>query len=158
MGLVLLSSVGYAELFKKNNLGLGVAFGGGSISVGRTSQSYTILGVSAEYFVVDNLSVGVGYMGWFGGTPTLNQITVPVNYYIPLGEKLRPYTGVFIRETFVSDGYDNYESYGAKVGLAYTISKNSYIGVAMVYELYGDNNFYTDSSSTYPEITFAFSF
>ena len=157
-GLLLLSSVGHAELFQKNNLGVGVALGGGSITIGREVQDYFIFGASTEYFVIDNLSVGVGYLGWFGGTPTLNQITVPINYYIPLETKLRPYMGVFYRETFVSDGYNNYSSYGAKVGVAYSFSKSAYIGFAMVNEQYGSNSLYRDSSSSYPEITFAFSF
>ncbi|WP_321779269.1 hypothetical protein [Sulfurimonas sp.] len=158
VSLILLSSISHAELFEKGNLGLGVIVGGGSINVNRKTQNYTIAGVSAEYFVMNDLSVGFGYVGWFGATPSLNQITLPVNYYVPLSEKFRPYVGAFVRETFVSDGYDDYFSYGAKVGLAYTISKKSYIGVAWVNEFYDNSSIFKDSSTSYPEVTFAFSF
>ncbi len=158
VALLLLSSISHAELFQKGNLGLGVVVGGGSINVSRKTQNYTIAGVSAEYFVIDDLSVGLGYVGWFGGTPSLNQVTIPVNYYVPLSKKFRPYVGGFVRQTFVSDGYDDYLSYGAKVGLAYTISKKAYIGVGWVNEFYDDSSIFKDSSTSYPEVTFAFSF
>jgi len=158
LGLLLVSSVAQAELFQKDTLGIGVALGSGSLTVGRTTEDYFLLGASAEYFVMDNLSVGLGVLSWIGGTPTLNQFTLPLTYYMPLSERFRPYAGVFFRETLVSDGYDNYSSYGAKLGLAYILSRNSYIGFAMVSEKYGSNSLYEDSSSTYPEITFAFSF
>jgi len=158
LALLLISSISKAELFEKGNLGFGAIIGSGSITVGRSVQNYAIAGLSAEYFVIENLSVGLGYMGWFGATPSLNQLTIPVNYYVPLNQKYRPYFGAFVRETFVSTGYDDYTSYGAKGGLAYKMSRTSYLGIAIVGEFYGDNTIYKESSNYYPEITFAFLF
>jgi len=54
--LLLLSSLLNAELFKKTNFGLGVTLGGGSLStIENGTQTYTILGISTDYFVIDNL-------------------------------------------------------------------------------------------------------
>lgn len=158
LGLALISSVSHAEFFAKGNTGLGLIVGGGSLTVGREIQNYTIVGVSADYFVIDNLSVGLGYMGWFGGTPSLSQVTLPVTYYIPATKKLHPYGGLFLRETFVSDGYGDYESYGVRAGVAITLSSKSYLGVGMVQEYYGSGRFQESSSYTYPEFVFSFSF
>jgi len=156
--LLLLASVSHAELYSQGNIGLGIIVGSGSSTTREGTQNYTIAGVNADYFIIDDLSVGLGYMGWFGGTPTLNQITIPVTYYVPLNEKYRPYLGAFIRETFISDGYDDYESYGAKAGVAVSFSKKSYLGIGLVQEFYSSGKYGNDTSNTYPEIVFAFSF
>jgi len=160
VALLLLSSMLNAQMFKKTNLGLGIAVGGGSVTTAKDGrQNYTILGVSADYFVMDNLSVGLGYMGWLGATPTLSQFTLPVTYYIPTDKKWRPYFGGFVRKTYVSDGYDDYESYGGKVGVAMTLSPNSYFGVGMISEHQSScSNWQEDCSTVYPEMVFGFSF
>ncbi|OIP54976.1 MAG: hypothetical protein AUK54_05010 [Helicobacteraceae bacterium CG2_30_36_10] len=158
LGLLLLGGVSHAELFQQGNVGMGIIVGNGSSLTREGTQNYTIVGVSADYFIVDDLSVGLGYMGWFGGTPTLNQVTLPITYYIPLDEKFRPYLGAFMRETYISEGYDDYESYGAKAGVAISFSKKSYLGIGVVQEFYGSGKYGDESSSTYPEIIFAFSF
>ena len=158
LSLVFISSLSYAEMFKESDLGIGLAIGSGSITIAQETQTYALLGLSAEYFVVDNFSVGLGILSWIGETPTLHQFTLPVNYYIPISGKFRPYAGAFLRETLVSEGFDNYSSYGAKLGVAYTLSKKAYIAFALVNEQYEDNNLYSQTSSSYPEITFAFSF
>ena len=158
--LILFSGILSAESFKKSSLGIGVTVGGGSIStVQNGTQNYTILGVSADYFVMDDLAVGIGYRGWFGGTPTLNEFTIPLTYYIPVNQKVRPYIGAFVRETIVSDGYDNYESYGARVGVAISVVKNSYIGIGWITERQlSCAKWQDDCTSSYPEVVFALSF
>ena len=158
LALFLLASVSHAELFNRGNAALGIIVGSGSSTTREGTQNYTVAGISADYFIIDDLSVGLGYMGWFGGTPTLNQVTAPVTYYIPLNEKFRPYLGAFVRETYISDGYDDYESYGAKVGVAVSFSKRLYLAIGVVQEFYGSGKYGNESSNTYPEIVFAFSF
>lgn len=158
LGLLLLTGISHGELFQKGNLGLGVIVGSGSSLTREGTQNYTIAGVTADYFIIDDLSVGLGYMGWFGGTPTLSQVTLPVTYYLPLEEKFRPYIGAFLRETFVSEGYDDYNSYGVKAGVAISFSKKSYLGIGLVQEFYGSGKYGDESSNTYPEIIFALSF
>ena len=155
--LALIASVVNADFFVKGNTSVGIVLGSSSVSYGRYTQNYTILGVSADYFVIDNLSVGVGYRGWFGGTPSRNQITVPATYYIPVSKKFRPYAGAFVRKTFVSDGFSDYESYGMRGGVTMVLSRNSYMGVGVIKEQYSGGVF-EDSSVTYPEFIFALSF
>ena len=157
LALALITSVANADFFVKGNTSVGIVLGTSSVSYGRHTENYTIVGVNADYFVIDNLSLGLGYRGWFGGTPSRNQITVPATYYIPISEKFRPYAGAFVRKTFVSDGFSDYDSYGMRGGVTMVLSRNSYLGVGVIQEYYSGGNF-ADSSSTYPEFIFAFSF
>ena len=162
LSLFLIGTLVQADPFSKGNLGLGVVLGSGSITIEKRFssevQNYTILGVSTDYFIYDNLSVGIGYRGWFGGEPTLNQFTIPVTYYAPLSEKFRPYIGVFGRQTLVnSDIYDDYSSYGAKIGVAYLFSPRAYLGFGWVTEKYSECDMSNECSNSYPEFVFSFS-
>ena len=153
MSVVLLSTLVNADIFLKGNKNIGFSVGAGS-SYGHT---YTVVGLNANYFVVNNLALGVGYRGWFGASPQMNELLLEGNYYIPFKQNIRPYIGLFTRQTFVED-FDDYQSYGGKVGLAITTSKNSYIGVAYVLEYYSSCNFDNECSNSYPEVVFGLSF
>ena len=155
ISLALVASLANADAFLQGSKNFGVVLGSGT-SYG---ENYTILGLSGDYFVSDNFSVGLGYRGWFGSGPNINQLTVASAYYIPLTKKFRPYVGAFVRETF-TEGEDNYESYGARGGLAMTMSPNSYMSFGYAYEQYGScvNVDAEECSNSYPEIVFSLSF
>jgi len=155
LSLAIMASAVSGDVFDKGRSSVGVVVGAGSY--GR--DTYTIVGVSYDYYIMDGLSVGAGYRGWFGGDPTLNQITLASSYYIPLSQKFRPYIGGFVRETFVSND-ENYESYGARGGIAIVMSANSYMSFGYAYEEYGDctESRIRDCSSSYPELVFSLAF
>ncbi len=119
-------------------------------------SSYTIVGLSANYFALNGLSVGLGYRGWLGGDPSINEIDVPVTYYVPVRRNLRPYLGGFARHTFISGDYDDYETYGGRAGISY-VQGNGYFSLGWVQEWYSRDNG-DDSSRGYPEITAGMSF
>lgn len=151
--MLILSSVANASFFEKGKSSLGFVAGAGSSN----GESYMIAGVSGDYFVLDGLSVGGSYRGWFGADPTQHQLTLSSSYYLTLDNKYHPYVGVFARETFV-DEFD-YNSYGGRVGLALTMSKNSYVSVGYAYEEYTDcRGIVIECSSSYPEFVFSLSF
>lgn len=152
VGLVLLSSLVNADIFSKGKMNFGVSLGAG-YSYG---NNYTLLGLSGNYFVVENLSVGLAYRSWLGGTPMQNEVALSTNYYMPISEKFRPYVGAFVRETFV-DGHDNFQSYGARGGVA-MINKNSYFSVGYAYEQFSSCKFNNECSTSYPEFIFGLSF
>ena len=112
----------YKNLFSQGSTSVGIRLGGASIG----SENYTIFGISGNYFVIDNLSVGLGYEKWFYGNPSIQKVTAESTYFIPVSEKIRPYIGVFGRRTFISGSdiigrdYEDTNSYGYRVGLAFT--------------------------------------
>lgn len=159
VGLLLSFSVtsNAANLFLKGSKGIGVVLGSGSVNFGLKSENYIIGGVSLSYFVMNNLELGVGYRGWFGGDPTLHQVTIPATYYFPLKGKVRPYGGGFVRQTWSSDSniIDDYNSYGGRLGVVMITSRNSYVGIGWVQEYYDDCDQWKDCSNGYAEFTFS---
>lgn len=157
--LLIMASVLSGDVFDRGRTSVGIVVGS-SYAYG---EQYTILGVGVDYFVANGLSVGAGYRGWFGGNPSINQLTLASSYYIPLSKKFRPYIGAFLRETYMNyDAIDDkdYLSYGARGGLAITMSPNSYVSFGYAYEEYSDckDKPYLDCSSSYPEIVFSLAF
>ena len=150
--LILLSSISNADIFDKGKTSFGVTAGSSS----SYNNSYFLVGVSANYFVLDNLNIGVMYRSWLGSDPMQNELSLSTNYFIKLNEMFRPYMGAFVRERFIS-GYDNLTSYGARGGLAF-ISDNSYISVGYAYESFNTCSLEGECSTSYPEIVFGLSF
>jgi hypothetical protein len=123
-------------------------------------NSYSVLGVNAHYFVADNLSIGASYSLWLGSDPSISQITVPVTYLIPLAIPFRPYVGAFYSHTFMGEdgrvNYDDYDSYGGRVGMSMITSSNSYVSFGWVQEVYDDG--INKESRGYPEVSGGISF
>jgi hypothetical protein len=150
---LLITTALFSALFEQGSKNVGVTMGAGS----NYGSNYTILGVNASYFIVDNVMTGLEYRGWFGGDPMINELSVPVTYFIPLHKKFLPYIGGFFRRTFVdSSQVDSYNVYGARVGVSMVTSGNSYASFGWVQEYYDTS--YGDSSDCYSEIAVGLSF
>ncbi|MHC3993642.1 hypothetical protein ACXWTF_02360 [Thiomicrolovo sp. ZZH C-3] len=141
-----------AGVFDSGTTTVGASVGSGS----GYNSTYTIVGVSASYFVLNGLSAGVGYRGWFGGTPTMSELELPVTYFIPLSPALHPYAGAFYRHTYISGDYQDYETVGLRGGIAYTEGQG-YIAAGWVQEWYTRSNG-DEISRGYPEISIGISF
>ena len=166
IGLSLLTSVTFANPFGAGNVNVGVTVGNGSVSYSEEGrfittthvEDYYIIGVSGDYFIYENLALGLGYRGWVGGTPTIHQGSVPLTYYIPTGSRFRPYVGALYRYTYIADDtYDGYNSVGGRAGLTF-LMKSGYVGLGWVQEYRLDAEDLSDTSSGYPEIVVGFSF
>ncbi len=129
-------------------------------SIGSSSgygNTYTVVGINANYFVTDNLSIGGGYQGWFGDDPKLNEISIPVTYYLPTQSIYKPYAGAIYRHTFISKPYKDYDAYGGRLGVAIVTGGNSFMTIGWVQEYYDDGQGGSDSRG-YPEISAGFTF
>jgi len=142
-----------AEIFMKNSSNIGLSVGAAS-SYGK---EYVLVGLSGSYFVMDNLSLNLYYRGWFNATPTQHELSVGANYYVPLSRKLRPYFGVFTRQTLVS-GHSGYDTVGVRGGVALINTKNTYASFGYAYEQYLNCSGRLECSNSYPEILFGISF
>ncbi len=162
--LTVLGSLSFADTFVEGSKSVGISVGTGSVSysggviAGTKVENYFIVGVSGDYFVRDGLSVGLGFRSWNGGTPTIQQVTLPVTYYMPTQTGYRPYLGAFYRYTYIgSDRYDNYSSVGGRAGVA-IVFNNGYAGFGWTQEVYLNRDNVSNSSSGYPEAVIGFSF
>ncbi|WP_457745314.1 hypothetical protein [Sulfurimonas sp.] len=142
-----------ADVFVKNSSNVGVSVGAAS-SYG---QNYLLVGISASYFFINNLSVDVYYRGWFNATPTQHELSIGSNYYVTTSKKIRPYFGLFTRQTIVT-GYSSYSSIGARGGIALINTKNTYTSFGYAIEKYINCPGKLECSNSYPEIVFGISF
>jgi len=139
-------------LFKAGQKNFGFS-AGSSTGYGNT---YTVIGANFNYFVQDGLSVGLGYQGYFGDDPKINEVSIPVTYYYTYTPAYYPYAGVRYAHTFIDDPYEDYDIYGLRVGLAMSMGGSSYMSFGWVQE-YRDRDGDTESEG-YPEISMGFAF
>ena len=164
---VFVSALNAGALFHKGALSLGLGLGSGSVNYSGLSLSatsdYLVFGVGADYFVLDDLSVGFGVTSWFGDDPTIVQLSLPVTYYIDTKSKIHPYIGTFYRYTdYIGDvkymngityNVESSDAVGVRIGIAYRVGFG-YAGVGYVSE----KNLDSKHVSGYPEFRIGFIF
>ena len=122
-------------------------------------ETYFVLGLGANYYVVDGLNVGLALEWWSGSSPGIYKLTPSVQYVFHQVPTVKPYVGVFYRRTYV-DGLADINSVGGRAGAYLQAGRNTYIGGGVVYERYVSCNesVYRSCSSTYPELSITFAF
>ena len=148
-----------ADMFSQGSKSIGVKLGSAYIG----QENYTIAGLSGNYFIIDSLSVGLGYEKWFSGDPDVDKITAESTYFIKANDNIRPYAGVLYRRILISGSdrfgrsFDDVNSYGARAGLG-IIQGNLLLSAGVVYEKYDTTQSLFDDSETYVELTIGFAF
>jgi len=122
------------------------------------NNTYTVLGVNVNYFVIDNLSIGASYQAFLGSDPQINDITVPVTYYIPMeNTAYRPYLGAFYNQRFMDNSaFEDYSILGGRLGISMATSLNSFVSLGWVQEFSNSNK--NIETKGYPEVTAGFAF
>ncbi len=139
--------------FSKGTINIGIMAGAGST----LNRRYTVLGISAGYYITEGLETGIDAQHWFSSGPSITKVSPQIRYVFTQPKLVKPYLGAFYRRIFVdSDTVKHLNSYGYRAG-AYTSVKNkTALGGGIVYERY--SNCQTDCSNTYPEILFSIRF
>ncbi len=122
-------------------------------------ESYLVLGVGMNYYLIDGLNVGLFVESWSGADPGMYNVTPSVQYVFYQIPRLSPYVGAFYRRSYIEDLPD-LNSVGGRAGVYIAAGQNSYVGVGAVYESYldCDKTTYLSCSETYPEVSFTFAF
>ena len=153
---------GFADV----GVGAGASFGQGRASLSvfggsgsAFSQSYFVLGVGANYYVVQGLGLGLNFESWLGNTPGIYKLTPNVQYVFTQNPSVQPYVGVFYRRVFIDDLSD-LNSVGARAGAYLPVGPNTHFGLGGVYEKSLDCNksSYHTCEDFYPEISFTVGF
>ena len=123
------------------------------------NDNYIIVGAGYGYYVLKGLELGIDAQAWLDGSPRIYKLSPQVKYVLDLSEKFKPYVGTFYRRTY-TEGLDDLNSYGYRVGLIFLGDRGTYFGAGYVYEEYQDctTTIYNDCSTSYPEILFSLSF
>ena len=152
--LLLIINNSYAEpLFSTGDKTVGVTLGTDS----NFGNTYTVVGANVNYFIIDNLSIGASYQAFLGDSPSINEVTVPVTYHLPLeNTTYRPYIGAFYNQTFIGDDYKDYNILGGRAGVSLQTSLNSFMSLGWVQEFStSDKN---RDKKGYPELQAGFKF
>lgn len=142
------------DVFTQSKINLGFSLGKGE-SFGRT---YAVGGINAEYFVIDDLSLGSTYKLWIGAHDTQNQVSLYSNYFFPIDRRYRPYLGVFVRHTFVDKPYEDFTSLGFRAGLSFIMNREGYVSFGYVQEYREDCVGVDECNRLYPELSVGLSF
>ncbi|NOZ91147.1 MAG: hypothetical protein GXO60_07700 [Epsilonproteobacteria bacterium] len=157
LATILSSSIYAGGIFSVGHKNISVTAGTDS-AYGNT---YSVLGINAHYFVVDNLSVGLSFSSWLGSDPSINQLTVPITFHIPIENlPFRPYIGGFYSRTMMGHdenyNYSNYDSYGGRAGVTMQTGTGTYVSMGWVQEVTENGD--DVSSRGYPEVSAGISF
>ena len=146
---------GGTEPFSAGSLRLSLFFGGGTAF----GEHYSIIGAGAGYYVLDDLELGLDAETWRGNEPRITRYSPQVMYVLPLGERARPYAGVFYRRTLI-DQYKNLSDVGGRAGVLFLSGQGAYFGAGAVYErhLGCDRTVFESCSGSYLELLLAFVF
>lgn len=151
--LLTLSSYASDTLFSGGNKTLSFTLGS-SQSFG---NDYMVVGAKVNYFVVDNLSIGASYQAYLGDDPSINEVTVPVTYHLPVeGTTYRPYIGAFYNQTFIDDPFKDYNLWGGRIGVSLQTSMHSFMSLGWVQEFANSDK--NRENKGYPEVSAGFSF
>jgi hypothetical protein len=147
--------VGAGTSFGQGRTQLSVFGGGGSAF----NQSYFVLGVGANHYVVQGLGLGLNFESWFGETPSIYKLTPSVQYVFTQVPSVQPYVGGFYRRMFI-ENFSDLDSVGVRGGAYLPVGPDMHLGLGGVYESYLDCNesTYGSCDDLYPEISFTISF
>jgi len=146
------NNLGVSGLFSQSSVTMGLKLGSASIG----SETYTIGGLSVNYFVLNGLSVGLGYESWFSGEPGIQKLTAESTYFIPAGKSIRPYLGLLYRRILIS-GFNDTNAYGYRAGLAFVRGK-LLLSAGVVQERHDSTGLFLKERQTYGEFTVGFAF
>jgi len=144
-----------ADPYRQGNIRNRLSLGGSEAF----DNDYFILGFGVGFFPVYYLELGLEGEYWLSATPYVAKIGFQTQYILPVNSSLKPYAGLFYRNTLVSGVKDMYSN-GFRAGLYYNPGHDVILGLGVVYENYltGDDSERDEYATTYPEFTVSATF
>lgn len=145
----------FADPYQQGNIRNWLSLG----KSGAFDNEYFLLGFGVGFFVIDYLELGVEGQYWLGETPAIQKIGLQSQYILPVNFPLKPYAGIFYRNTTVS-GKKDMHSNGFRAGLYYNPGPSFILGLGVVHENYltGDKSEHDEYDRTYPEFVISGTF
>jgi len=122
-------------------------------------QTYTVLSGRIGHYFADDFEGSLGLEAWRGKDPSIYKVVPEIRYTMPLNPRARPYGALFVTRTFY-DGLPDKNTFGARLGFAFTVNRGASLGVGIVTERISgcDSATYRKCSDTWPEIGLSFSY
>lgn len=131
-----------------------------SLAPGRQlDQTYSVLSGRYGYYFAEDFEGSLGLEAWRGKEPSLYKVVPEIRYTVPLNPRARPYGALFLSRTFY-DGLPDKNTFGGRLGFAFTINRGASLGVGIVHERISacDAGTYRKCNQTWPEIGLSFSY
>jgi hypothetical protein len=122
-------------------------------------QTYTVLAGRYGYYFADDFEGSIGLEAWRGKDPSLYKIVPELRYTAPTNPRAKPYGALFVSRTFY-DGLPDKNTFGGRLGFAFTINRGASLGVGIVHERISgcDAATYRKCNQTWPEVGLSFSY
>ncbi|MFW2373152.1 MAG: hypothetical protein ACN4GM_08525 [Gammaproteobacteria bacterium] len=146
---ILISSNVFAGPFNQGSSRVSLALASGQF----LREDYLIIGVGGGYYFADGFEIGLDADVWFGGDPSIYEIT-PTLQYVFQTPSISPYLGVFYSHSYISD-YSDSESIGYRMGIYIPTGDRAYFGFGVVNSEFQDctDTAINDCSDTYTELS-----
>jgi len=129
-----------------------IGLGGGLF--GSTVDRWNLaIAIQYGYFVADNIEVGVDGAVQFGRDPFAAQLGPTFRVLFPVSPVVHPFVGVFYRHWFLTGGFDDQDTIGARMGIIIR-EGITFFGLGVVYE-HIVSACEVDCGSFYPELGFS---
>ncbi|MFN3198092.1 MAG: hypothetical protein ACE366_06710 [Bradymonadia bacterium] len=137
-----------------------LSLGGGSATPLGGDTSVIFVGLGAGYFIADGLEIGLDAEHYFNADPSQSSISPTARYVLSLGG-VNPYVGVFYRNVFLGEPFEDLSSVGARGGIILLQGGLGFFGLGAVYEQYTsgcEENNLESCDRVYPELSFGVAF
>jgi hypothetical protein len=131
-----------------------------SLAPGRQlDQTYTVLSGRYGYYFAEDFEGSLGLEAWRGKEPALYKVVPEIRYTFPANPRARPYGALFLTRT-IYDALPDRNTYGGRLGFAFTLNRGASLGVGIVHErIEGcDTDTYHACRQTWPEVGLSFAF
>ncbi len=135
-----------------------------ALMVGAAEQlqrNYTLISARAGYYFVDDVEASVALDAWFGNDPRIYKLTPELRYVYSAPRNVKPYVAGFVARSFYQGGaVPDADSYGARAGAYFPLSRRSFLGLGLVHERFSncDAQVYGDCRQTFSELSLHFVF
>ncbi len=124
-------------------------------------RNYTFVSGRAGYYFIDDVEASVALDAWFGNDPRIYKLTPELRYVYSAPRNVKPYVAGFVARSFYKgSAVADTDSYGARVGAYFPLSRRSFLGLGLVHERFTncDARIYGDCRQTFSELSLHFVF
>jgi hypothetical protein len=146
-----------AQSFARGTTSLALMLGAGE----QLQRNYTVVSGRMGYYFVEDVEASVALDAWFGNDPKIYKLTPELRYVYSAPRNVKPYVAGFVARSFYKGGaVADTDSYGARVGAYFPLSRRSFLGLGLVHERFMncDARVYGDCRQTFSELSLHFVF
>lgn len=145
-----------AQSFERGTKSLALMLGAAQ----QLQRNYTLVSGRAGYYFVDDVEASVAVDAWLGNEPKIYKLTPELRYVYSAPRNVKPYVAGFVARSFYEGSVADTNSYGARAGAYFPLSRRSFLGLGVVHERFKDCDaqVYGDCRQTFSELSLHFVF